>query len=144
MIANQSNNILYSPKDIYFKNETGAVAYNPVLKSVVVKWAPKYAEGIGYRIVLEKAIELVQKKKSTKYLSDTSRRKGLNIEDIEYTNSVFVPAAIKAGITKAAIIVSDDFYSRLSVEAVMSRVAHGEYKYFNDAVSAQEWLLDEK
>jgi hypothetical protein len=73
-------------------------------------------------------------------LGDTSRCEIIAVEDQDWTNSNWAKRAIEAGLRYNAIVLSEDIFGRLSIEAITEDAKVVKVKYFDNIAEAKEWL----
>lgn len=89
-------------------------------------------------------VELCNTYKPKKLLINTkSFNYAITPELQEWTDENIFPKYLEAGVTKIAIVVSQDFISSISVEQTMGEEKGKSFdtQYFDNDTSAKEWLL---
>jgi len=108
---------------------------------VLMEWkdAPdsdQLKEGLNNGLVCLKA------QKAYKWIGDVRKMGAIYEEDQTWSNTVWFPSALQAGIRYMAVLVSKDVFNLLTVEEIMNKVEslNFESRYFDDVESAKEWL----
>jgi hypothetical protein len=111
------------------------------VKAVHMEWK-KYAAGDKFRNGLDKGLELITAKGSSRWLADLRDMQVVNQEDQEWSNEDWTPRAVKAGIRHMAILVPKDVFGKTSVDRIMEKMldigltTH----YFESVDEAKNWL----
>lgn len=135
MLANKKNTSVSTD----FSNENGDVFYDEQTDCICLI-LKGYSESSFYRALLDKAIELMARYNTCKMLGDTSRCEIIAVEDQDWTNSNWAKRAIEAGLRYNAIVLSEDIFGRLSIEAITEDAKVVKVKYFDNIAEAKEWL----
>jgi hypothetical protein len=118
--------------DIFIHKNAGAV---------ILQWKnpPTSAE---FRQGLSKGLATLQEHKLHKWIGDCTFLGAIDQADQEWSNSVWFPQALGAGITKMGVIVSDDIFNQLSVEEIMNKVEGTGFtsQYFPVLSQAVAWM----
>ncbi len=113
---------------------------NNDIPCLILQWHG-YATGSQFRRVGESQIELMKEHSLTKVLSDNREMKIVSMEDQEWTMYNWLPRALKTGYNACAIITSTDYFSRIAMENVASKIGDQlTIRYFDDIEQAVEWL----
>lgn len=124
-----------------FENEVARIFIDTKVKSVRVEWvtAPTSKE---YREVLNKGLAFLKENKFIRWIGDVRHLGAVAEEDQQWSNTIWFPEALEAGISRIGIIVSDDIFNQLSVEEIMSRVDNAELSshYFSSPEEAMSWI----
>ena len=117
------------------------VHWNEEIKCVWMEWK-KFVKGAGFRNGLDKGLELIIAKESSKWLADLTRLKVVDMEDQEWSNNDWFPRAIEGGIQWMAIVVPEDIFAKMSVNSIMEKVPTMQLTvhYFDSLHEAEDWL----
>ena len=85
-------------------------------------------------------LDLVKKNPCTKILNDNSEVRGNWSEASDWVSAECIPALAAAGITHVAWIYSPSIFSQLAAEKSVDLSDHIVIRFFNDKVSAADWL----
>jgi hypothetical protein len=100
-------------------------------------------EDTFYREEVIKQLDYIQQYKPAYLLLDTSQfHFRITLETQQWTGSTVFPQAISAGVTKIALLVSQDFLAQMSIEKNMEKEKTGQMivRYFDKRESAIRWL----
>ncbi len=126
---------------IKFDNSVAAISVNQNDGVVEVQWKqpPTSSE---FREVLSKGVEFISENKFTKWIGDVRELGAILDEDQKWSNEMWFPKAIEAGVNKIAIVISDDVFNQLSVEEIMSKVdtLNVTSHYFSSKEEALQWV----
>lgn len=116
------------------------LSYDPELKAVIMEWTG-FSKSGEFREANEAVLNLIREKKAEKIIADTRNMKIITLKDQQWLFQNWLPRTINAGLTYAAIIESEDFFNRLSVDNIVQEVNDKLIiKYFNSALVARSWL----
>ncbi len=124
-----------------FQNSVASIVVNQTAGAVEIHWAqpPTSAE---FREVLSKGLEIIQGNKLQRWIGDVRQLGAILDEDQKWSNEVWFPKAIEAGIKRMAVVIADDIFNQLSVEEIMSKVEAVDLTshYFSAIEEAREWV----
>lgn len=117
------------------------VSYNHEIHGVSIQCSG-FASSIHYRMALRKALKLIEEKGLSKIIADTRSMKMIGAEDQQWTIRYFLPKAVKAGCKAVAIIPSNDYFNRMSLENILECVKRTIFplRYLTNMESAEKWL----
>lgn len=117
------------------------IHWNEKINCVQMEWK-KFVHGEGFRSGLNKGLELVNSRKTAKWLADLKHLRVISVADQEWSKNDWFPRAISNGIRHMAIVLPDDLFAKLSVNSIMTNVEISELfvRYFNDVNDAEQWL----
>ncbi|HYF02588.1 MAG TPA: hypothetical protein VEC36_04385 [Patescibacteria group bacterium] len=117
---------------------------NPDIPCIMVQWQG-YATSVQFRKIAESQLKLMQEYGYNKILTDNTNMKVVSMEDQEWTVKNWLPRALEAGYLACAILTSKDYFSRIAIENIISKVGDQlTIQYFDNIVEAAEWLKDFK
>ncbi|MCB1143990.1 MAG: hypothetical protein H7A24_09835 [Leptospiraceae bacterium] len=95
-----------------------------------------------YKSCVEKYLELVLDYRPAQVLIETKLFLFSISPDIqEWIIESITPKTLEAGLSRMALIVTEDFFSQLSIEQTMENPAPNfDVKYFKNRISALEWI----
>jgi len=108
---------------------------------ILMQWHG-YATSSQFRAICESMLQLMKEHNIWRVLADTTHMKMISMEDQKWLDNEWLPRAIAAGYEKCAIIVSPDYFTRVTVDSVVSKIDQNqlEIRYFDDVSAAREWL----
>jgi len=126
---------------IAFQNSVASIAVNQPAGAVEIHWTqpPTSAE---FREVLSKGLEAIQSNKLQRWVGDVRQLGAILEEDQKWSNEVWFPQAIQAGIKRMAVVIADDIFNQLSVEEIMNKVEAVDLTshYFSNLEEARSWV----
>lgn len=127
---------------IYFEKDYLTVHWNDTAKYVLMEWR-KFVIGTDFRQGLDKGLQLVQEKQSTRWLADLRKLGVVAQEDQQWSNENWFPRAINAGLRRMAIVMPENIVSKWSVEKIMEKVpgTNLTVHYFDNIEKAKQWLV---
>lgn len=127
----------------FFNEDFLEIHYNDEDKYVLMKWKG-FVHGDSFRLGLNKGLELIVMKKSSRWLADLRNMKVLSLEDQEWSSNNWFPRAIEGGIRKMAIVLPQSALGKMGVKNVMNKVGDIkiETSYFPTIEEAEKWLKE--
>ncbi len=120
--------------------KTLKLTHDPDLKAVAMEWTG-FSSSAQFREANENVLDLIRETRSTKLIADTRNMKIISLQDQQWLYQDWLPRTISAGLTHAAIIESEDFFNKLSVDNVVQKINDQlTIKYFTTLLSARNWL----
>lgn len=128
-------------KTMSYEKDYVSVFYNPKFMGVEVKWKD-YANDVEYKQALNEAAKLAFSRKAQRWLSDMSQGRAISAEANNWVKSIFIPKLVRQGIKKAAFIVSNDVFRKMTANSLKTVVANYEVElqYFDNRILAETWL----
>lgn len=127
---------------VEFSSKVINIHYDAEKNQVHMEWKG-FAKSELYQEALNKGLEIAKKHRAPYWIGNLSNMGVITQADQEWTNNVWFPQLIKAGVLqKMAVVVSKDEYNRMSVDRLMSKandIIKFDIKYFNDINEAKEW-----
>jgi SpoIIAA-like len=113
----------------------------PELAALINTWTG-FLKGDEYRSRMERVLELVATHGVDRVLADVSRIRSLVSEDSAWTNEVWAPRAVAAGMRAMAVVLPSNVFAQLGVTRVVEKLGQVEMltALFDDARDAQRWL----
>lgn len=102
-----------------------------------------YASSEEFQTGMNKLLEFMQNQPVTKILSDTRDFGVITPSDQQWVIENWLPAALKTGYNRIAIVVPSDVFSQISIDSVMEEAkkeAPVNDRYFDNTDKAIEWL----
>ncbi len=119
------------------------VMADPARGIITIRWK-NYAPSGTYRATLDLAVDLIAKHKLRYFLTDQRRRGAILHEDELWLITDWAPRMARAGLERAAIVQSPDFFNRTTLERVVKTVlASVPYPIMNFRTleEAEHWLM---
>lgn len=126
--------------EIYHQTSCMTIGWDDSTDCVVSK-VKGYAKGKEYRNALNKGLELLAQKGTTKWLGDMREGAVMSQEDVEWAQQDWRPRAAKAGLKWTALLLSESALQQMQLDR-MRRVEESliETAYFHDVGKAKAWL----
>lgn len=120
------------------------VLYDPVRKIGKVVWngTPKDEQ---YKLPFEKLLDYGQKNTVKRFLSDTRKQGVVAPDKRKWFEKVMVPAAIEAGMERAAVVTDGNAFKRYYLNLILGAVNKFglPFKICGDEQSAIDFLMEE-
>ena len=127
----------------YYENEIVKIFYYPEQEVGLGVWNGKGLDD-KYQDGLNNALKLIKEKKLTRWIGELTNLGVISQDNQHWTNTEWFPAALGAGLTRIAVVVSSDIFGKMSVDSIMSKVADGVYsRYFDKLEDAKKWIISE-
>jgi hypothetical protein len=125
----------------YYKDNLISISYISECSVASIRWHG-FPSSTEYRTGLKKILEVVEEKKLSKLMVDTTSMKMIGQEDQKWTIRYFLPKVFKNGCKAAAIIPSADYFNRLSVANILNNIKDPDkqVKVTPDQEEAKQWL----
>ena len=115
----------------------------PAIGMMTIRWK-NYAPSGTYRATLDLAIDLIEKHSLRYFLTD-QRRRGVILHDDEvWLVTNWAPRMAKAGLERAAVVQSADFFNRTTVDRFIRTVlptVNYPIVNFQTLEEARAWLM---
>lgn len=119
------------------------VLVEPVDGIITIRWK-NYAPSGTYRATLDRAVDLILEHRLRCFLTD-QRRRGVILHDDEiWLASDWAPRMATAGLERAAIVQSADFFNRTAIERVVQTILPSvpyPIMNFQTMEEARAWLM---
>lgn len=93
-----------------------------------------------YKEGMNKALELIKERKLERWIADLTDLGVISGENQKWTNEVWFPQVLEAGLKRMAIVVSKDVLCNMATKNTMAKVADDVYsKYFDNRADAKAW-----
>ena len=125
----------------HFNSPYLSIHWNEKIPCVMMEWK-KFVKGSAFRGGLDKGLELLISKGTSRWLADLRSLQVLDQKDQEWSNEDWFPRAIAGGIRYMAIVVPLDVLAEMSVNRIMERVKNTNLTvhYFSVLGEAESWL----
>jgi|SRR5690606_11192757 len=116
------------------------LTFETELGAVIMNWNGFSSSGEFYE-ANESVLRLLKENNARKIVADLRNMKIIKLEDQQWLYKDWLPRAIRAGLEYVAIVESEDFFNRLSVDNVSQQI-NGQLniKYFNTYSWARNWI----
>lgn len=120
------------------------VSYLEDLDAARVEWR-RPARGDDFRAVLDAVLGLLREERAAHWLADLRELGTIHPDDQAWSSDDWFPRALETNLSHVAIVQSEQFVDKLSVENVMAAVPEGALArhYFEDEQAAREWLREQ-
>ena len=125
----------------YFSKDYLDIYWEESIQCVIMQWK-KFVKGEDFREGLNKGLELIKSKNSSRWLADMRHMQVLAVADQEWSNNDWFPRAISGGIRKMALVQPASALAKMGVKNVMSKVqdVQLETANFDNLEDAKKWL----
>ena len=113
---------------------------------LIIRWK-NYAPSGTYRATLDMAVEWIERYGLRAFLTDQRRRGAILHEDEIWLATSWAPRMAKAGLERAAIVQSPDFFNHMAIERVVQTVlpkVPDPIMNFMTLEEAEAWLTSDK
>jgi len=127
---------------VYKESPAATIFWDQADGIATIEWRA-YADGADYRNILSALVDLMEQKSASRLLVDNRRSKVVTPEDQAWVNTVWSPAANKAGLRYTAMLVPQSTVAKLSLDRMRSKYTPpkgGGTMTFTDIEEAREWL----
>lgn len=110
---------------------------------ITIRWK-NYAPSGTYRATLNLAVDLIQQHGLRYFLTDQRRRGAILHDDEVWLMSDWAPRMARAGLLRAAVVQSEDFFNRTTVDRFVQTVLPTiDYPImnFHNMEDARTWLM---
>ncbi|XDD47507.1 methyl-accepting chemotaxis protein [Leptospira sp. WS39.C2] len=128
---------------IEYSSEIGDIYYVPNHHLIEVVWKPNYSDE-GYKTILLKALEVIEKWKISKWLADTRQIGLVSKLGQEWVNVEWFPKASNSTLRKMAVVLPESALSAISIEDTTLKTGLVEMKSVPNMESAWKWLTSSK
>lgn len=111
----------------------------------VVSQLKGFAHGEGYRVALDKGLELLEQKASRKWLGDMREGAAMDPQDLKWTQEDWRPRAVAAGLQWTAMVMTENALVQMQMNRLTKMVEQVEGRsietaYFDDIDEAKVWV----
>lgn len=108
--------------------------------AVIMEWTG-FSSSSQFREANEAVLKLIRDTNASKIIADIRNMKIITIQDQQWLYQNWLPRTIRAGVEFVAIVESEDFFNRLSVDNVVQKIDDQlTVKYFKSVLGAKGWL----
>lgn len=126
---------------IYYHSPRLQVRWDDKLKIVITE-GEGYADGDDLYKGMNAGIELLAKKKSSRWLGDLRFRRAMQEADMVWIAKDWTPRAVAAGMKRLAIVVPTSVLGMMALKRTYEKIEEPthELRYFDSIEEAQAWL----
>jgi hypothetical protein len=126
---------------IYFNERWLVIRWDESIQAVWAEYKG-YAEGEEFRAGHEAGLNLLRRRRTSRWLSDARLLAPISQTDQHWMNTDWVPRMIAAGLRWAAVVSPRAAVSRLSVKQIVSKINNVNFvtDNFDDMEVARSWL----
>lgn len=128
-------------------NEFATVSYDEISNAVISVWK-KPSTSEAYKLIFTGILDELTKYKASAFISDIYQQGIVGTENRLWLQNEIMPKAFKKGLRKVATVTPNDVFSKFYIESVKNGALGNsldlEFKYFNDLISAQAWVMNEE
>lgn len=120
-----------------------SLEYLEVQNCIRIQWLD-YPGSKEFRAGMDAMLEAMKKHNTAKILSAEGKLGAVSEEDQKWVYTDWTPRCAELGVTKTAIILSDDIFNQISVENMVNQSAElaeeSTTQYFKNEKEALDWL----
>lgn len=128
-------------------NEFANVGYDSESNAIITVWK-KPTTSEAYRVIFSLMLEKLLEFKAEAIITDIYQQGIVSTENRLWLQNEIIPKAYEYGLRKVGTISPNDVFSKFYVESVKNGILVNSidlaFSYFNDLVSAQEWVLQQE
>ncbi len=127
--------------EIFYDNDFAKVTFSKENELLKLEWK-KEATAEEYRNAFSKAFEITKITRIAFFISDIRKQGPVQVEEVQWLSQDILKKAIINGLEKIAVIMDDNSYSRIYLDAIKNKIRGMmvEMEYFNSENSAVEWI----
>jgi hypothetical protein len=127
--------------ELYYQSPRFRVFWDPTIEAVI-NGGEGFVEGDELRRGMDKGLELLIQKRSSKWLAEMSHRKVHTDVDQKWIVDDWTPRAAAAGLRYTAFVLPTSVVSMMSLKRMTRFVAEQrlEMRYVDDLEEARRWL----
>ena len=124
-----------------YEDEVCKVYYDPDVPCIIMEWKG-FANSQAFRKGNEHVLAALVDRNVTKVIVDIRHMRVISITDQEWLWENWLPRAMRAGYRVCAMVTSEDFFNRVSVENVTKRIDPNQFtlQHFNSLLMARAWI----
>ena len=127
-------------EDVYFSIPGVAeVRWDEAASMVLVEW-DGWANSSEFKGLLDAELKALSEHQCTCLLADCRRQRVLNLADQQRANEVWLPAVIKAGLKRFAIVLPESEIAAGHLRERLGEVTQMQVGYFATLEEARDWL----
>lgn len=123
---------------IYLQETFITISWDEASKTIIAEWKG-FASFPKMQVALEKALELIQQKKATKWLGDTSNLAPFGQEASNWIVNNWVPRAKAAGLKSLAYVIPKSALTRMAMGNGLP-TPDLDSAFFDNQENAKIWL----
>jgi hypothetical protein len=134
---------------LYFERPFVTISWNDDIHCVESDWFD-FSFGAPYREAVDKGLELLQKMKGSRSLSDLRRASVLTEEDAKWVVASWLPRASEAGLRKIAVIPPSTVLAQMQIAQLQKKGGREQTahlgivtEYFESVESARRWIASD-
>jgi hypothetical protein len=111
---------------------------------IVTEWIG-FAFSDELRSALDEALRLARQNGVTRWVANYQQRRVITPDDQDWVSGVWMPQLSSLGLERLAIVVSENVFSRMSVDTILTRAAGHitwDTRYFDTPKAAEVWALE--
>jgi hypothetical protein len=127
---------------ILFESDTISLNFFKIERLLELVWK-KNPTSTEFRDIFTSAIQFAQKNKISFFLSDMRNEGLIDMKNLKWLEKEIIPAAIKIGVKKIAMVSEDTFYSTLYAEMLKKKLENStiQVRILGDKAEAKAWIL---
>jgi hypothetical protein len=127
--------------ELYFEKEYASIHFDKDNGMLIMKWIMS-PMSVEYREGLNSLLVAIDKFRTGKVIFNIQNVGALHPDDTEWAIASWFPAAGKAGLTHAAIIMPADIFAQMSIESLKVDASRSFTDcYFDNLKDACDWIV---
>ena len=123
---------------IVHQNENVKITFDQNKKRLIQEWKG-FSSSTVFREAIDKTCDFVKANNVKTILSDTLHQNVVKPDDSEYAASV-IPTMARNGMQAMAFVVSENVFTKLSLDKFSHSVKGENTKFFKTRAEAEKWL----
>lgn len=133
MPVKQGDNVYYATPGV------ATVRWDEPTQTVVVEW-DGWANSAEFKALLDAEVRALHDHQGSRVLADCRNQRVLNPADQDRANQEWVPAALKAGLKRFAVVLPVSDMAAGHLRERLGKVSDMQVAYFASVDEAREWL----
>jgi hypothetical protein len=130
---------------MHFESDVGTVAWDELAEAVCLTWK-KFASGAEFREVVDAGIDLLLKRKATKWIGDLRNLGAVAQDDLKWSSESWFPRATAGGMVYLALVSPRKVVAQMAVKSFINKVNGRDLLIanFDEIKAARTWLRSQK
>jgi hypothetical protein len=130
---------------MHFESDVGTVDWDELAGAVCLTWK-KFAWGAEFREVVDAGIDLLLRRRATKWLGDLRNLGAVTQEDLKWSSESWFPRATAGGMAHLALVSPRKIVAQMAVKSFINKVNGRDLLIanFDEIQAARTWLRSQK
>lgn len=130
--------------DVYSEEPWLSIRWDPERRCVYAEFKG-FANSAEFRASTTKVIDAIRDKQAHLLISDNRRLEALSDQDQLWIRDTWTPLAVKAGLTRIAVVLAPTGLGRFASEQILSQIGNVEFATctFDSPAEAMQWIVKE-